>query len=139
MLLLEVADCCRLIRRFAFTDSAVLLTWGPFASICGLLRLQNGKQTARFRNLSSSVATAPLWYSAPKFFCGEPSACRDTCPWLFQKFLQPRRAREDQTLYIIIVNGRDQDRNGLAVASDDNRAFRLGLFNISAQSGFDVS
>jgi hypothetical protein len=53
--------------------------------------------------------------------------------------LQARGAREDQTLYIIIVNGGDQDSNGLAVASDDDRAFRLGLLNVRAQSGFDVS
>ena len=53
-------------------------------------------------------------------------------------FLQPRGAREDQTLYIIIVNRGDQDCNGFAVASDDNRAFCLGFFNVCAQSTFDV-
>jgi hypothetical protein len=52
--------------------------------------------------------------------------------------LQSRGAREDQTLYIIVVNGRNQDGNGLAIPSDDNRAFRLGLFNVRAQSRFDV-
>jgi hypothetical protein len=52
--------------------------------------------------------------------------------------LQPRGAREDQTLYIIIVNGRHQDCNGFAIPSDNNWAFRLGLFNVRAQSGFDV-
>jgi hypothetical protein len=31
-----------------------------FAAICALLRLQNAKQTARFRNRSSSIAAAPL-------------------------------------------------------------------------------
>jgi hypothetical protein len=57
----------------------------------------------------------------------------------FLRSLWPPGAREDQTLYIIIVNGRDQDCNGPAIPSDDNRAFRLGLFNVRAQSGFDVS
>jgi hypothetical protein len=31
-----------------------------FASICGLLRLQNGKQTARFRKLVYRASAAPL-------------------------------------------------------------------------------
>ena len=47
--------------------------------------------------------------------------------------------RENQTLYIIIVNRRDQDCNGLAISSDDNREFRLGLFSVRAQSRLDVS
>jgi hypothetical protein len=55
----------------------------PLLQVCGLLRLQNGKQR-----------------------------------------------RENQTLDIIIVNGRDQHGNSLATPSDDNWSFRLGLFNV---------
>jgi hypothetical protein len=60
MLLLEVADCCRLIHRFAFGDSLAFLIRGVLCFNLRLLRPQNGKQTARLRNLSSIIATAPL-------------------------------------------------------------------------------
>ena len=76
MMLLEVAD------SFVFLHLPILpRCWDEesFASICGLLRLQNGKQTARFRNLSSSISAAPFRYRAPKLFCGEPPARRNTC------------------------------------------------------------
>jgi hypothetical protein len=61
MLLLGVADCCRLIHGFAFTDSAELLTRGALCfdlrTVAPSERQTNGKI---LQSLSSSIATGPL-------------------------------------------------------------------------------
>ena len=52
MLLLGVADCCRLIHRFAFTDSDVLLISITFCfdlpAFASFKRQTNGKRLAAF-------------------------------------------------------------------------------------------
>jgi hypothetical protein len=52
MLLLGVADCCRLIQRFAFTDSVVLLISTTFGidlpAFASFKRQTNGKVSQSF-------------------------------------------------------------------------------------------
>jgi hypothetical protein len=61
MLMLGVADCCRLIHRFAFTDSAVLLISITFCfdlpAFASFKRQTNGKVFANFIEYRGGAAS----------------------------------------------------------------------------------